>query len=204
MHKTLSTKNCFFCNLRCCNKKRSKQTCYVKKMSRSTSASDETKPAASAAVVTTAAGSQVPSAFSIDGLLGLKQQEAADKTVKEESGGSANSKQLDTAASTSSVATAAHPQAGQPSATAQASAAGTHLVYSAAAAASTMLPSPALHGTLWSGHPAASIAAFRCKYMHVQHACYHRYVYLSMQSRRKQHAIKKNQHLLHFSLYLSS
>lgn len=141
-------------------------------MSGSTPASDEKKPTASSAVVvTTAAASQIPSAFSIDGLLGLKQQEgAADKKTGDEgsrSGGyGANSKQLDTASTSSNSAHHHHPAA-----VAQASAATTHLVYSAAAAAaSTMVPSPALHGTLWSSHP-ASIAAFRCKYMHVQ--CMH-------------------------------
>ena len=159
---TLSTKNCFFCNLRCCNTKRSTRlysSCYVEKqnlkMSGSTSASDDSKKTTASAAVatTTAAVSQIPPAFSIDGLLGLKQQEAADKTTKEEL-------QETATRSSSSTATTAQSSA----AVAQASAGATHLVYSAAAAAApTMVPSPALHGALWSSHPAASLAAFRCK-----------------------------------------
>ena len=119
-------------------------------MSDSSSVGDDKKPsgaASNAAAVTTSAGT-VPSAFSIDGLLGLKQREAADnKTDKEE-------------ASIGSTAANSTEHTSQPMAH-QASA--THLVYSAAAA-STMIPSSALRGALWSSHP-ASIAAFRCKYM---------------------------------------
>ena len=118
------------------------------------SVSDEKKPASasgeSAAAVTTKASSAAVSAFSIDGLLGLKQQDTADKTIKE-----------DTPSSEHDVYTTSAPCV---TATTMAPASATaHLVYSAAATATSMVPSPALHGTLWSSHPAASIAAFRCK-----------------------------------------
>ena len=118
-------------------------------MSESSSINDGKKPgpsgaASNAATVTTSAGT-VPSAFSIDGLLGLKQREAADNKEENKVGNTA----------ATSPGQTSQPMAHQTSAT--------HLVYSAAAA-STMIPSSSLHGALWSSHP-ASIAAFRCKYM---------------------------------------
>ena len=121
-------------------------------MSASTSASDEKELGVSA-------GGSIP-AFSIDGLLGLRrrQHEASDKTSEEED---------------TNDDAATSPQPGTPPGVHQLSqtstvtlptpAAATHFVYSAAAAA-TMIPSSALHGRLWSSHPAASIAAFRCKF----------------------------------------
>ncbi len=176
-------------------------------MSGSTSASDKKK---SAAVTTTAAATQVPPAFSIDGLLGLKQQEATTKKEIEGSSNANSAEQLQDIARSTSSSVATVQQSGQPSAVAQASTGATHLVYSAAAAASSMVPSPALHGALWSSHPAASLAAFRCKYnimYTLYNMCMHAtYMYIDMDM----HActcsmhIRKNQHLLHFSLYLSS
>ena len=147
-------------------------------MSGSESANDQKKPTTSSVVVTTAAGSSsAPSAFSIDGLLGLKQREVADKTIKEEKGSNSGSTSSELYHSTTKSGSADMMEQ-QASAMAQASA--THLVYSAAAAASGMVPSPALHGALWSSHPAASIAAFRCKYMHAMHACTAIYLYMYM------------------------
>lgn len=143
----LSTRN----NTRCCVVYRRRRLFTVatrSNMSEATAVSDEKKHG------NAAAGSAVSiSSFSIDGLLGLKHRDAADKKVKDEE----KSEKAETNSATF------------PSKSATISpVAATHLVYSAAAA-STMVPSPsAFHGALWSSHPAtAAIAAFRCKYITV-------------------------------------
>ena len=115
-------------------------------MSQSNAVSDEKKPGNAAATCSNAGS---VTSFSIDGLLGLKQRETADKKDNvEEKGEHAEIK----------------PSAVSVSSQSPGPVAATHLIYSAAAASTMVHSASALHGALWSSHPAAAIAAFRRKW----------------------------------------